>query len=51
MKIFSTVGRSWIYADRFDVNVDSFDAVVKKVSVFCSNDDEVVLVRWWCIAR
>ena len=41
----STMSRAWIFADRFDVNEISLDGVIEKVLVFCSNTDEVSLVR------
>ena len=42
MKAYSSVSRVWIYTDRFGVDMDSLNVVVKKVSVFHSNTDEVV---------
>ena len=41
----SVIRRAWIYADRFDVDEDSFDGVLEKVLDFRSNTDEVSLVR------
>ena len=41
----SSVSRAWMCADRFDVDEDNFDVVLKKVLVFRFNTDEVSLVR------
>ena len=41
----SSMSRTWICDDRFDVDEDSFDGVLEKVLVFRSNTDEVRLVR------
>ena len=43
--VCSVMSRAWMYADRFEVDMDIFDGVIEMVLVFRSNTDEVRLVR------